>query len=85
MGCIRRSVVSRSREMILPLPSSLVRPHLEYCVQFWSPLYKNNIDILGAVQARVIKMIMKGWEHISYEERLRAETVQPGEQKVQGD
>jgi len=73
LGCIKRSVASRSRDVLLPLYTALVRPHLECCVQFWAPQFKKDEELLERVVAEGYEAtrMMRGLEHLSYKERLR--------------
>jgi len=46
------------------------RALLEYCIQFWAPHFKKDEELLERVQQRAMRM-MRGLEHLSYEEKLR--------------
>ncbi|KAK4827175.1 hypothetical protein QYF61_015137 [Mycteria americana] len=83
LGCIKRSVASRLREVILPLHSALMRPYLEYCMQLWDPQYKKYMDLVKWVPRNATKMV-RGLELLSYEGKLRVGVVL-GKRRLQGD
>ena len=85
LGFISRSVNNRSEEVILKLYLALVRPHLDYAVQFWSPYYRTDIDSLERVQRRMTKMI-HNIRNLPYEERLKRLNLHSLERRrVRGD
>ena len=71
VGCVKHSIPSRSKEVIILLYLELVQPHLgyEYCVQFWAPQFKNNVQVLECVQRRATKLVEE-LEGMSCEEQL---------------
>ena len=70
IGLIGRSFEYKSRDIVIRLYKSLVRPHLEYCVQAWCSHFVKDIDKLEKIQKRVTRLI-PDLRHLSYEERLK--------------
>ena len=69
LGCIKRCMTSRSREVIWPLYSALMRPHLEYSIQFWGPQHKD-MELLEQVQRRAREMFRR-LDHLHCKDKLR--------------
>ena len=70
LGYIARNFEHKSKNIVIPLYKALVRPHLEYAVQFWCPFLRKDIDKIERVQRRATKLIpeIRGK---SYEQRLK--------------
>jgi len=70
LGFIKSNLSSRNREVILPLYRALVRPHLEYAVQLWSPYFVRDIANIERIQRRATKLV-EGMQGKCYQDRLK--------------
>ena len=61
---------NKTADIILKLYLALVRPHLDYAVQFWSPYYRMDIERLESLQRRMTRMI-QGLKNLTYQDRLK--------------
>ncbi len=57
LGMINRAFKYKTKEVILKLYKSLVRPHMEYCIQAWRSFKQKDIDVLESIQRRMSRII----------------------------
>ena len=85
LGMIKRNIEFKSKDIIIRLYKSLVRPRLEHCVQAWSPLLRKDIDMIERVQRRATKLI-EGYKDLSYDDRLeKTGLISLEKRRVRGD
>ena len=70
LGLIKKTFTYITKESFLILYKTYVRPHLEYCVQAWSPHFQKEKDVLEKVQRRATKMVPE-LRQLPYENRLK--------------
>lgn len=78
------SIAGRAREIILPLICALLRPYLQYCVQWCGPQHRKNMDQLEWV-GTLIEPMMKGWELFHLDKRRPPERPFCGFSVLKGD
>ena len=49
LGLIRRTIMYKEEQLVVPLYKAIVKPHLEYCFQAWRPYGKKDINKLERI------------------------------------
>ena len=70
LGMINRAFKHKTKEVVFKLHKSLVRPHLDYCIQAWRPFKQKDIDLLESIQRRMSRIIPE-LRDLDYSGRLR--------------
>ena len=70
MGMVNRHFKNIDKEDFDIIYKTYVRPHLEYCIQVWSPHLQKDKACLEKIQRRATKMV-KGLKSLPYETRLK--------------
>ncbi|KAG0420557.1 hypothetical protein EQH57_0097 [Dictyocoela roeselum] len=69
MGMISRTISYKNKDSTVKIYNAIVRPHLEYSVQFWSPCLRKDVIKLKNVQ-RIATKLIPSLRNKSYEDRL---------------
>ena len=70
VGFIGRAFNNKSDKVLMNLYSLLVRPHLEWFVEVWSPYYRKDKTKNREMQSKITKIIPR-LANLPYEERLK--------------
>ena len=80
LGMVKRHFKVIDKDDFTALYKTYIRPHLEYCIQAWSPHLKKDIECLERIQRRATKLV-KGLRRKTYEERLKVLGIYPLHQR----
>ena len=86
---VARNFITREKSVMINIYKALIRPHLEYCVQIWSPAAQHGnwglILEIEQVQRRFTRMI-DGIGTLPYSQRLEALNLTTlAERRIRGD
>ena len=85
INIIRRTFLSRCPKFLANMYKMFVRPHLEYCIQVWNPMYQGDINKMEKIQNRFSKLLRQG-STMSPDERNRTLGITSHEtRRLRGD
>ena len=85
LGIIKHKITYKSKDVIVKLYKTLVRPHLEFCIQFWSQSLAGEKKMIKSVQRRALKLI-NGYKNTSYIDKLRySNLISLDKRRLRGD